>query len=104
MPSKKPADSPFLAEAFGDAMAAETLRNARALNRVRLAVLSAFLLLHLVLGGVLKQPEWRAPMAGLALYWVVALVLFAAAHKRERLARLSGFMVGFLDTPMVFLI
>ncbi|MEQ2008773.1 MAG: adenylate/guanylate cyclase domain-containing protein [Limisphaerales bacterium] len=100
----KPTDSPFLAEAFGDAMAAETLRNARALNRVRLAALSAFLLLHVVLGGVLKQPEWRAPMAGLALYWVVALVLFAAARKRDRLARLSGFMVAFLDAPMIFLI
>ncbi len=100
----KPAASPFLAEAFGDAMAAETLRNTRALNRVRLAALSGFLVLHLLLGGVFMLGQWRTPMAGLALYWVVALMIFAAAHKRDRLARLSGFMVAFLDAPMAFLI
>ena len=100
----KPADSPFLAEAFGDAMAAETLRNARLLNGVRLAALSAFLLLHLVLGGVLKQPEWRAALGGLALYWAAALMLFLASRKSGRLARLGGVVVGFLDAPKVFLI
>lgn len=100
----KPADSPFLDEAFGDAMGAETLRNARLLNRVRLGALTAFLLLHLVLGGVLKQPEWRAALEGLALYWAVALVIFLAGRKRDRLARLGGVIVGLLDMPLVFLI
>lgn len=100
----KPADSPFLDEAFGDAMAAETLRNARLVNRVRLAALSAFLLLHLVLGGLLGQPEWRAALGGLALYWTAALLIFLAGRRRERPARLSGYVVGLLDVPMVFLI
>lgn len=100
----KPADSPFLTEAFGDAMAAETLRNARLLNRVRLAALSAFFLLHLVLGGLLQQPEWRAALNGLALYWVVALLIFLAARKRDRFARLGGSIVRLLDVPMVFFI
>jgi adenylate cyclase len=100
----KPADSPFLAEAFEDAMAAETLRNARLVNRVRLAVLSAFLLLHLVLGAVLRQPAWQAALGGLAFYWAAALVIFLAGRKRERLARFSGLVVGMLDIPLVFLI
>lgn len=100
----KPTHSPFLDEAFADAMAAETLRNARVINRARLAVLTAFLLLHIILGGLLKQPEWRAALNGLALYWVAALALFLAGRKRERLARFGGFIVGVLDTPMVFLL
>lgn len=100
----KPADSPFLDEAFGDAMSTETLRNARLINRVRLAALSAFLLLHLVLGGLLKQPAWHAALGGLALYWAAALMIFLAGRKRDRLARLSGYLVGLLDVPMVFLI
>ena len=100
----KPADSPFLSEAFGDAMAAETLRNARLLNRIRLGVLSAFLLLHLVLGAALGQPAWRAALGGLALYWTAAFVFFLATGKSARLTRLSGCVVGFLDTPLVFFI
>lgn len=100
----KPADSPFLAEAFEDAMAAETLRNARLVNRVRLAVLSAFLLLHLVLGVGLRQPAWQAALSGLAFYWAAALVIFLAGRKRDRLARFSGLVVGMLDIPLVFLI
>jgi len=100
----KPADSPFLAEAFEDAMAAETLRNARLVNGVRLAVLSAFLLLHLLLGGVLGQPEWRAALEGLVLYWLTAGILLLAGWKRGRLARFGGYVVPLLDIPMVFLI
>lgn len=100
----KPADTPFLTDAFDDAMAAETLRNARLLNRVRLASLSAFLLLHLVLGGMLRQPAWLSALNGLALYWMASLVVFLAGRRSVRLARLNGFIVGFLDTPMVFLI
>ena len=100
----KPADSPFLAEAFGDAMAAETLRNARLINRVRLAVLSAFLLLHVLLGTLFHQKEWQAALVGLALYWVAALIIFLAGRKRDRFARISGYVVGLLDVPMAFLI
>lgn len=100
----RPADSPFLAEAFDDALAAETLRNARLVNRIRLAVLSAFLLLHVVLGAVLRQPEWQAALGGLAFYWTAALVVFLAGRRRERLARFSGLIVGLLDIPLVFLI
>lgn len=100
----KPADSPFLAEAFEDAMAAETLRNARLLNVIRLTVVSGFLLLHLVFGSVLNQPEWRSAVGGVALYWLAALVLFLVSRRNSRIARLTGVLVGFLDVPMVFLI
>ncbi|PAW90268.1 MAG: adenylate cyclase [Pedosphaera sp. Tous-C6FEB] len=100
----KPATSPFLAEAFEDAMAAETLRNARLINRIRLAVVSAFLLLHLVLGGVQGRPEWQAAVGGLALYWVAALTILLAGAKRKRWARSGGLVVGLLDIPLVFFI
>lgn len=100
----RPEESSFLDEAFGDAMAGEILRNARLLNRIRLGVLSAFLLLHLVLGVGLGQPAWRGALNGLALYWVAALLMFAAGRKHARFARLSGYVVGLLDVPMAFLI
>lgn len=96
--------SPFLAEAFESAMAAETLRNAHLVSRVRFAALSAFLLLHAVLGGALGQPEWRAALGGLGLYWAAAgLLLFAGRHS-SRLARFQSCSVTLLDVPMTFLI
>jgi adenylate cyclase len=96
--------SPFIAEAFQDAMSAETLRNARLVNRIRLAVLTAFLMLHLLLGVVLGQREWQAALSGLTIYWLAALAILFAARKRERIARFSGLIVGIIDIPLIFLI
>jgi adenylate cyclase len=91
-------------EALERALAAERLRNARRGALLRLVAVSAFLAVMLVFGLVLRVPPWGSFLDLLAVYWMVAVGLFAVAQHAPRWWRSNGLAISLLDMPMLFFI
>jgi C4-dicarboxylate-specific signal transduction histidine kinase/CheY-like chemotaxis protein len=80
----------------------ERLKNARRSNTVRFWGVSAFFLLFLILGGVLRLPEWSGNLPLFALYWLATTVIFLVSRRSERIVLASGMAVALFDAPIVF--
>ena len=89
-------------DAFGDALAAERLHNARRLAWFRLLGISGFYALALVDGRMLQTTS--GGIALFAAYWLIALGLLVLSHRRAALFRIAGLEVVLVDVPMVFLL
>ena len=83
-------------------VARERLKNARRSNTVRFWGVSAFFLLFLVLGGLLRMPEWSGNLPLFAFYWLATTVIFLVSRRSERIVLASGMAVALFDAPIVF--
>lgn len=83
-------------------VARERLKNARRSNTVRFWGVSAFFLLFLILGGVLRLPEWSGNLPLFAVYWLATTVIFLVSRRSERIVLASGMAVALFDAPIVF--
>jgi adenylate cyclase len=95
----------LVGDAFEHALAEERLRAARVFNLLRFVGFSAFFILVLFLGVVLRrrgwtQNDWRL----FAAYWLVAGGIWWLALRWEAVARLSTLAVPLVDVPVVFLL
>ena len=80
----------------------ERLKNARRINSVRLWGVSAFFVLFLVLGGVLRLPAWSGNLLLFTLYWAATVAIYLMSRRSERLVLASGMGVALFDAPIVF--
>src|SRR5437867_9138231 len=85
-------------------LADERVRSVRKINLVRLCGVSAFFLLFLVLGGLMRMPAWTGNLELFAVYWVITCGVFWASRRFERLAPFTGVTIALVDMPMVFLL
>lgn len=83
-------------------VARERLKNARRSNTVRFWGVSAFFLLFLILGGLLRLPEWSGNLPLFALYWLATTAIFLVSRRSERIVLASGMAVALFDAPIVF--
>ncbi len=86
------------------ALAREKIELAWRQNQLRLGGVSAFLVLHLVLGLAMGQPDWRATLPLVGVYWATTMLVFLGAHVSRRLLMLSRLTVPLVDMPAVFFI
>jgi signal transduction histidine kinase len=80
----------------------ERLKNARRTAAVRFWGVSAFFLLFLILGGLMRLPAWSGNLPLFTVYWVVAVAVFVASRRSQRLALASSLSVPLFDAPLVF--
>jgi signal transduction histidine kinase/CheY-like chemotaxis protein len=83
-------------------LARERLKNARRSNAVRFWGVSAFFLLFLILGGLLRLPAWSGNLPLFTLYWIATTVIFLISRRSERIVLASGMAVALFDAPIVF--
>ncbi len=83
-------------------LARERIRSARSINLLRLCGVSAFFLLFLALGGVLRLPAWTGNLTLFSAYWLLSLVVLWAGRRSDRLAPLTVLAVALFDVPIVF--
>src|SRR6266581_4906489 len=91
------------AETFGRGLAAERLQSTHQINAFRLqgvtAILTLLLLFRLTVAG------WVPPPLGLLVaYWAAAGIVWWASRQSDRLARLAGLSIPFVDMPLAFLL
>lgn len=84
------------------ALEQERADNAKLLNVLRFAGVSAFFSLFIVLGGILQQPEWQGNLVVFAIYWALSAATWAGARRSHAVARLSSFAVAAIDVPAIF--
>ena len=89
-------------DAFADALAAERLHNGRRLCWLRLAGVSGFLALTLILG--LFDASWLGNLWLFAVYWVVAVVLLRWSLRADAPLRFGGLDIALVDMPLAFLL
>jgi C4-dicarboxylate-specific signal transduction histidine kinase/CheY-like chemotaxis protein len=82
--------------------ARERLKNARRANAIRFWGVSAFFLLFVVLGGLLRLPAWSGNLGLFTLYWLATTVIFLVSRRSERIVLASGMAVALFDAPIVF--
>lgn len=75
----------------------ERLKNPRRSNTVRFWGVSAFFLLFLVLGGLLRMPAWSGNLWLFALYWLATTAIFLVSRRSERIVLASGMAVALFD-------
>ena len=85
-------------------LAHERVRGLHRINVLRLWGVSAFFALFLVLGGLLQLPAWTGNLELFAVYWTIAVAVFWASRKFERLAPFTSLTIALVDTPLVFLL
>ncbi len=84
--------------------ARERAQSARRVNLLRFAGVSAFFLLFLVLGGLLKHPAWTGNFEYFAAYWTLSAVVFFAGRRSDRFAANGSLTIALVDVPMVFVL
>ena len=96
-------DAGFSATDFHRLFDDERLRSARRVCAIRAVMVSAFLALNAWFGlvGGLPAPAMRVP--ALAVYSLVAVVLYFAVRRNDNLCRRSWFALPLFDMPMIFL-
>jgi signal transduction histidine kinase len=82
----------------------ERVRGVRRINLLRFWGVSAFFVLFLVLGGVLRLPAWTGNLELFAVYWAITATVFWASRRFERLAPYTCLTIALVDTPLVFLL
>ena len=81
---------------------AEALRDARQLRAVRVAGVSVWLLLTILVGQLPYRPDFAAQVPWIAVYLAAALVLFVVQRKETHYGFLSTWAVPLVDLPMTF--
>lgn len=89
-------------QAMGPAISAERWLRDRRLSTIRAAAVTLFLLLTVVLSHWVGAREWQADLASFSIYWIVSLLLFAAAQRPQGWRRLGGLAICLIDMPAVF--
>jgi signal transduction histidine kinase len=102
IPALNPPDAP--ATALLHALAHERVRGMQRINLLRLWGVSAFFVLFLLLGGLLRLPAWTGNLGLFAVYWAITVAVFYGSRRFERLAPLSCLAIPLVDTPFVFLL
>jgi signal transduction histidine kinase/ActR/RegA family two-component response regulator len=95
---------PDASTALHDELARERIRGMHRINLLRLGGVSAFFVLFLVMGGLLRLPAWTGNLELFAVYWAITLAVFWASQRFPRLAPLSCLAIALVDTPFVFLL
>jgi adenylate cyclase len=85
---------------ISDAMYQAQLANARLINRLRLAGVTAFVATASALV-LLGNESWTTALKGLAIYFAVALLMWVVGERRTQALWLSRFAIPFIDVPMV---
>ncbi len=83
-------------------LARERLRNAHRTNLLRFWSVSAFFVLFLILGGVLRLPAWSGNLGLFAIYWLITTIVFMVSRRSNRIAYLSNLAMALFDAPMIF--
>ncbi len=78
------------------------MQNARLINRLRFATLSALLVIHTLVPQYTGRETGEQVQAGVAIAVCVALVIWRAGSHSTRFARISVLAVPFFDMPMTF--
>jgi PAS domain S-box-containing protein len=86
------------------AMAGERLLNAGRITVLRFWSVSAFFLLFLVLGGVLRLATWTGNLRLFAVYWVITAFIWQRSRRSTWSPHVSALTIAILDAPMVFLL
>lgn len=89
---------------FEHALAAERLLNARRMAWLRLAGVSSFLALDVVLGLILDIPMWRGHLWLFVCYWLLAVAVFVASRSSNDWSATTSLAIPLIDMPMVFLL
>jgi adenylate cyclase len=97
---EKPGDSQT--GEFRQLFADERMRSARRISAVRAAMVFAFLILNLWFGLVAGNPASVGRIPVLAVYAVLALVLYLGVRLHGSVRRHSWFALPLLDIPMLF--
>jgi adenylate cyclase len=84
-----------------DALAAERLRASRQLAFFRFAVLSLFLAISMVFK--LTTPGWIGPLVPLAVYWLIATLLYAGVSRSRRIAEFNRYATPIIDMPIMLI-
>ena len=100
---EEPSVRPMAESSFRSAISDERALNARRFGSFRFVWASAFLALHLIAGGVMDMPSWRANLLAMAVYWAVALVYWLG-RKRAAAASFGVATVPFVEVPFVLLV
>ena len=95
-----PAD--FRSGEFRQLFADERTRSARRISAVRAAMVFAFLILNLWFGLVAGNPAPVGRIPFLAVYALLALVLYLGVRLHDGVCRHSWFALPLLDIPMIF--
>ena len=91
--------------AFESALTEERRLNVRRLALLRFVSVSAFLVLFLLLGVVLRIPYWRPIIPLFVTYWViVAVSCWLGFRPNVPAVRYAGLTVPLIDMPMLYLI
>ncbi len=90
-------------EAYERALTKERLQSIRQLAKFRIIAVS--LMLALLVAAELWVPGWIGPMETVAVYWVLALVLYVGirSSKSTWIARVNTLSLPLVDMPMLFL-
>jgi adenylate cyclase len=91
-------------DAFAAALAAERVRTARLFNLFRFAGVSAFFALSLLMGLVLRNPDWVSDWTLFTAYWLAAGALVWLGRRSATAADWSGLSIPLVDMPAVFLL
>ena len=83
-------------------LAIERIRLAHGINLVRFWGVSAFFVLFLVLGGLLRVPAWQGNLELFAIYWAILAGMFWASRRSDRVARWASLSFALVDVPIVF--
>jgi adenylate cyclase len=99
-----PARAPLRDPLVSAALDVERLRNARLLNALRFAAVSAFFVAIATLELVLRRPGWGGSLPVHAGYVALAGLLWWAGRNGDCAARLTGLAVPLVDMPMLFFV
>jgi len=97
---EKPGD--FQTREFRHLFADERMRSARRISAIRAAMVLAFFILNLWFGLVAGYPAPMARIPSLAVYAVLALVVYLGVQLNDSVCRHSWFALPLLDIPMIF--
>ena len=97
------ADStPVPPDALHRELGRERIQSARRIALLRFWGVSAFFVLFLILGGILRLPAWTGNLGLFTAYWLVTAAVFVASRRAPRLAPHTTLAVALVDVPVVF--
>ncbi|TNE85933.1 MAG: adenylate/guanylate cyclase domain-containing protein [Deltaproteobacteria bacterium] len=92
------------AEALARAVDRQRLDNAHRVNLVRLIGVGGWMVFCLIFGLGWGKPFFTEALPTVAVYLIVATVLYFGARSREAMAQASAYAPALLDLPAIFLI
>ena len=99
----EPSVRPMAEDSFRRAIGEERALNARRFGSFRFVWAGAFLALHVIAGGVLGMPSWKANLPAMVLYWVVAFGYWMG-RKKAASASFGVASIPFVEVPFVLVL